>query len=167
MKLDLREIMEEGGGSLPFSFEVTADGLVFSGVDEFTAPVVFSGRVENHAGTFTVTGELDSQMACTCGRCLKHFVKPLHIPVRVYLAEELQDEDSEDIYLLSEGRFCDLDEIGMEALVLNMEQRQLCSEDCKGLCPKCGKNLNDGPCNCGEDRDPRLAVLWQLLENDE
>ena len=48
-----------------------------------------------------------------------------------------------------------------------MDSRFLCREDCKGLCPKCGKDLNDGPCKCGEDQDPRLAVLAQLLENNQ
>ena len=48
-----------------------------------------------------------------------------------------------------------------------MDTKTLCSEDCKGLCPRCGANLNDGPCGCKREVDPRLAVLAKLLENRE
>ena len=88
------------------------------------------------------------------------------MPVEAYLAEELQDEELEDTWLI-EGDEADLGEIADTALVLNMDSSFLCSEDCKGLCPRCGRNLNYGPCDCGEDQDPRLAVLAQLLENNQ
>lgn len=49
---------------------------------------------------------------------------------------------------------------------LELPQRYLCREDCRGLCPTCGKNLNEGPCGCREDNgDPRMDVLRRLLEN--
>ena len=57
----------------------------------------------------------------------------------------------------------DLDEILTTAVVLNMDSKLLCSEDCKGLCPKCGADLNLGPCGCKPETDPRLAVLQQFL----
>ena len=47
-----------------------------------------------------------------------------------------------------------------------MDGKHLCSEDCKGLCPTCGKDLNEGPCGCGKEVDPRLAVLAKLLDKD-
>ena len=47
-----------------------------------------------------------------------------------------------------------------------METKFLCSEDCKGLCPRCGKNLNLGPCGCRKEPDPRFAVLEQLLDKE-
>ena len=50
--------------------------------------------------------------------------------------------------------------------ILDMDSKFLCREDCKGLCPKCGKNLNLGPCGCGKETDPRFAVLEQLLDKD-
>ena len=52
--------------------------------------------------------------------------------------------------------------------VLDMDTKTLCSEDCKGLCPRCGADLNQGPCSCAKkDVDPRLAVLAKLLEKDK
>lgn len=165
MRISLKDIIEISGAFLPFSFEVDTSGLEFEGVRGFSSPVTASGEIRNHAGALCVTGEVRGEMDCVCARCLKEFRRELHIPIEAYLAEELQDEELEDTYLL-DGDYADLGEIATTALVLNMDQRFLCSENCKGLCPKCGKNLNDGPCECREDQDPRLAVLAQLLEKD-
>ena len=63
-----------------------------------------------------------------------------------------------------DGEEADLDEILNAAFVLNMDSQLLCREDCKGLCSRCGKDLNEGPCGCKQEIDPRLAVLAQLLE---
>lgn len=165
MRLNLKDIIEISGAHLPFRFEVDTEGLDFEGVQGFTVPAVASGEVRNHAGALSVTGEIKGEIECLCARCLKSFKKELYIPIEAYLAEELQDEELEDTYLL-DGDFVDLGEIANDALVLNMDQKFLCSENCKGICPKCGKDLNDGPCDCGEDQDPRLAVLAQLLEKE-
>ena len=57
-----------------------------------------------------------------------------------------------------------LDEILETSLILDMETKFRCREDCKGLCDTCGANLNLGPCGCRKPRDPRFAVLEQLLD---
>ena len=59
----------------------------------------------------------------------------------------------------------ELDEILTTAFVLNMDSKLLCKPDCKGLCFRCGKNLNEGDCDCRPETDPRLAVLGQLLKD--
>ena len=88
------------------------------------------------------------------------------------LAEELEDEESDEIVLLEDGQ-ADLDKLFTTACILALDGKHLCKEDCKGLCPTCGKDLNEGPCGCGKELDPRLAVLAKLLdkkdsqENDE
>ena len=57
-----------------------------------------------------------------------------------------------------------LDELVEEELILNLPSKNLCRKDCRGLCPKCGKNLNEGLCGCRSDTiDPRLEVLRQLM----
>ena len=57
-----------------------------------------------------------------------------------------------------------LDEVVVTDLLLALPTKHLCREDCRGLCPHCGKNLNEGECGCRPDVDPRLAVLEQLLD---
>ena len=66
-----------------------------------------------------------------------------------------------------DGDDLDLDETLSTLYVLDMETKFLCSEDCKGLCARCGADLNLGPCACGKEVDPRLAVLQQLLDSNQ
>ena len=61
------------------------------------------------------------------------------------------------------GDEADLDDILTTAVVLNLDSQLLCKPDCKGLCARCGKDLNEGPCGCQPERDPRLQVLEKLL----
>lgn len=166
MRIDLREIINMPGRSVPFSFELDVSDLDFDSVKEFSGPMKAEGIIRNRAGSLEVEGKLALDMTCVCARCLSEFSKHLDLDLNAYLAEELQDEDDEETYLL-DGDFADLGEIAITTLVLSMEQRFLCREDCRGLCSKCGKDLNDGPCGCREDQDPRLAVLGQLLENND
>ncbi len=165
MKLDLRELIATPGKSAGFEFELPTDGLDFDGVLGFTTPVTVRGSVHNHAGLLELRAVLSADMLCQCARCLKEFPRTLRLETAAYLAGELQDEDNEDYYLLTDG-VADLEEIARDALIFNFEPRILCRDDCKGLCPKCGKDLNEGPCDCGEDRDPRMLPLRQLLEKE-
>ena len=76
----------------------------------------------------------------------------------------MQNEEDDEILLLEDGKV-DVGELAREAFILDMYTKTLCSEDCKGLCPRCGADLNLGPCSCKKEVDPRLAVLAKLLEN--
>jgi uncharacterized metal-binding protein YceD (DUF177 family) len=67
-----------------------------------------------------------------------------------------------------EGDTVELDDIMVPELIMDMEMAVVCDEDCKGLCPKCGKDLNEGECGCNrKEVDPRLACLAALLEKPE
>ena len=81
------------------------------------------------------------------------------------VAQELEDEENDEILLL-EGTELDLDQVVTEAFVLAMDTKNLCSDDCKGLCAGCGANLNVEPCRCRPEVDPRLAALAQLLDKE-
>mgnify|MGYP001091754997 FL=1 len=62
----------------------------------------------------------------------------------------------------------DLEELARTDILLELPTKVLCSEDCKGLCSQCGKNLNEGECSCEKKQiDPRLAILSQLLDQDQ
>ena len=79
----------------------------------------------------------------------------------------MDGEEGEDGELIPlENGQLDLDEAAATAFVLGMDTKNLCSDDCKGLCAKCGADLNLGPCGCGPDVDPRLAALAQLLDKE-
>ena len=75
------------------------------------------------------------------------------------------DEDKLDEFAFIEDGFLDMDEQLREELEMEFPMRFLCKEDCKGLCSKCGKNLNEGECDCDHtDFDPRMEPLRKLLE---
>ncbi len=165
MRLNLRPIIRVPGASLPFRFELDLSGLDFYGEKPFAHPIRVSGTVRNAAGALELTGQAETTLELVCDRCLKPFSQTLALPVTTLLAEELEDEENDEIVLLENGE-ADLEEIFTTALVLSMDAKHVCSEDCKGLCPTCGANLNDGPCGCRKEVDPRLAALAQLLDKD-
>ena len=75
------------------------------------------------------------------------------------------DEDRLDDYAIIEDGFLDMDEPLREQIEMEFPVRFLCKEDCKGLCQRCGKDLNHGPCGCDKKEvDPRLEPLRALLE---
>ncbi len=165
MRMNLRELIASPGRSEDFEFELDREGLTFDGVLKYLTPITVRGRVENHAGLLKARYDIQADMLCQCARCLKEFSRTFRYEGAAYLTEELEDEDNEDYYLLDDG-FADLDEIARDAMIFNFEPRVLCKSDCRGLCPKCGKDLNEGPCGCAEDLDPRMAALSQLLEEE-
>ena len=81
------------------------------------------------------------------------------------LAQTLVDEGNDD-YIETPDFTIELDEVVISDILLSLPQKFLCSDDCRGLCPKCGKNLNLGDCGCDKrEIDPRLAILKQLMED--
>lgn len=165
MRLDLREILHVPGASLPFQFQMDLSDLDFYGEKPVTEPVEVSGTVRNMADALLLEGEAVTTLDLICDRCLKPYREELRVPVDSLLAETLEDEENDEIVLLDNGEV-DLDEVFTTALVLAMDVKHICSEDCKGLCATCGKDLNEGPCGCKPDVDPRFAALAQLLDKE-
>lgn len=165
MHLDLREIINIPGAGVTFDYEPDLAGTAFGSVNSVKSPSRAVGSIRNSAGILRFCADVDAVMQCTCSKCLKDFENPVHLHIEATLTEGDQNDLDPDIFLL-QGDYADVDEIITTEFVLNMDQRILCRKDCKGLCEKCGADLNAGPCVCKTAQDPRLAVLGQLLEND-
>ena len=118
------------------------------------------------ADALLLTGTAQTVLDLKCDRCLRPFRQELSLPVETLLAETLEDEENDAIVLLENGEV-DLDELFTTALVLAMDSKHVCRADCKGLCPRCGADLNEGPCACRPETDPRLAALAQLLDKED
>lgn len=166
MRFNLKEILHVPGASLPFESQLDLSDLDFYGERPFAHPIVIHGTVRNMAGALVLEGSADTTLELVCDRCLKPFRQELRLPVSTLLAETLEDEENDEIVLLEDGAV-DLDEVFTTALVLSMDSKHVCDQDCKGLCATCGANLNEGPCGCRKEIDPRLAALAQLLDKDE
>ena len=165
MLLGLSKIIDCPGASIPFSVSVDLSDLCYGVSYPVTEPVVASGTVRNTAGVLMMDGELTTTIHGLCDRCASPFDREIHFPIHAVLVTELADEENEDEWVFPlEGDSADLDDIVRTVFVLNLDSKLLCKEDCKGLCHRCGKNLNDGPCNCQKELDPRFAALKQLLE---
>ena len=153
MRFDVRPILHAPGKRLTFQFSLDLSDVEFAGRHPISRPVELE---------LTARTTLDA----VCDRCGKAFLQDKTVPFRCLLAEELQNEDNDEIVLLEDGEV-DVGDLARTAFILGMDTKTLCSEDCKGLCPRCGADLNLGPCSCGKETDPRLAVLAKLLENRE
>ena len=165
MLLGLSKIIDCPGASIPFSVSVDLSDLCYGVSYPVTEPVVASGTVRNTAGVLMMKGDLTTTIHGTCDRCASPFDREIHFPINVVLVTELADEENEDEWVFPlEGDSADLDDIVRTVFVLNLDSKLLCKPDCKGLCCRCGKNLNDGPCGCQKELDPRFAALKQLLE---
>ena len=165
MLLGLSGIIDCPGASLPFSTSVDLSDLQYGQCYPVSEPVLISGMVRNTAGVLVMTGNISTTIHGVCDRCATAFDQDVSIPVDVVLVTELIHEENEDETVFPlEGDSADLEEIVRTIFVLNFDSKLLCKSDCKGLCCRCGKNLNVEPCTCEKELDPRFAALKQLLE---
>ena len=165
MLLGLSKIIDCPGASVSFETSLDLSDLQFGTCYPVSEPVMASGTVRNTAGVLMMTGSITTRLHGVCDRCASDFESDLSLPIDVILVTELSNEDSEDEWVFPlEADSADLDEIVRTVFVLNMDSKLLCSPDCKGLCGRCGKNLNEGPCSCQKELDPRFAALRQLLD---
>lgn len=163
MRLDLRDIIQVPGGVKNFDFQLDLSDLDFYGENPICEPVHVQGRVVNRAGLLELEAVASSNLHLHCDSCGKPFQRVKTVEVQRMLATELQDEEDDDIILL-DGSILDAGEVMTTEFILEMDIKNLCREDCKGICPQCGADLNTEPCKCKPDIDPRLAALAQLLE---
>ncbi len=165
MMLGLSKIIECPGASVDFSASVDLHDLQFGTCFPVSEPVLASGTVRNTAGVLMMKGMITTTIHGICDRCAESFDRREEIPLDVILVTELSNEENEDEWVFPlEGDSANLEDIIRTVFVLNMDPKLLCREDCQGLCCRCGRNLNHGPCSCQKELDPRFAALKQLLD---
>ena len=165
MLLGLSKIIDCPGASLPFSTSLDLSDLRFGTCCPVSEPVNADGVIRNTAGVLMMKGVIQTRIYGVCDRCASDFERDIEIPIDVILVTELADEDNEDEWVFPlEGDSANLEDIVRTVFVLNLDSKLLCEPDCKGLCCRCGTNLNEGPCSCQKELDPRFAALKQLLE---
>ena len=158
MYIDLLSVFEKEGEKIEIDESFEQDD------ESFVSPVRATGLIENRAGIVTIRAEAKFDYATACARCNKPLLRHATVPVRHILVTELSEEDDSDEYIVAEDRKLDLNALVSEDAYLAIPYRMLCKEDCKGLCPVCGADLNEGPCNCEKPTDPRWDALKDLFE---
>ena len=129
-------------------------------------PVHADLTIKKVAEEIGIKGKIKTCLSLTCSRCLAPFEFPIDARFDlIYLPEELdvvrEELNSKDINkLFYYSRKLDLKEVVLEQLNLIFPVKPLCSENCQGMCPVCGKIINNGECSCvRSDSDPRLEKL--------
>lgn len=177
MVLDLSSLLSGKSSRLDFEYEIDSgcaenaeDAILPPDDVSFTAPVRVRGYITDNAGYMTLcaTAEIDYQSRCA--RCLEDIFGTFTLTFNRTVAASgtLQNEENDDYVVVKNGKL-DIDRELVEDLMLEFPSKLLCKEECAGLCPKCGKSLALGLCDCPKKKeiDPRLAILQKLLENEE
>ena len=165
MMIDLESLLQGGCERLALDESFDLSGETLDGVFPFTTPVCVRGDIVNRAGIVTMQAAAECTMQFVCDRCAAEAKRVLRVPMEHILVSELQSEDDADRYILVPDGKLDLYQLTLEDIFLSLPSKLLCSEDCKGICSTCGKNLNEGPCGCKKEVDPRLAALLDLFES--
>jgi uncharacterized protein len=135
------------------------------------AALTGSVQLARHARDILVRGHLEGHLKLNCGRCLEEFSTPVETDFDLLLAPAPQTSGPEEQELspaeldldFYTGEVVDLESILREQIILMLPLKPLCAEDCRGLCPRCGANLNRETCNCPvEKADSPLAKLAKL-----
>ena len=127
--------------------------------------------------TVHVRGRLSGRLQLDCGRCLEGYTAPVEQELDLFYLpgaterpedqeEEVELSDREVVVGYYDGARLDLGDVAREQIFLSLPLKRLCREDCRGLCPTCGKDLNAGNCGClppDEPEDPRLSPLRRLI----
>lgn len=119
--------------------------------------------IRNSKGIY-ITGKLNSNIESECTRCLKPVLLPIQIEMDDLFYHPPQTAP-EGEFSVGEDGFIDLAPLVRQLSLLEVPMQLFCQADCKGLCPNCGHNFNEGSCQCANDEfDPRLSILRDLLD---
>ncbi len=165
MKVDISDITRVNGASLELNFQEAL--FTEQLMDGFTInkPVSFAGTLVNMNGILKLDGRLKTGYKVTCYRCLKEIENQLDIKIAESIMNGKPDIDEPEAYSY-EGNYLELDKIFEDNIILNLPMKQVCTQECKGLCQKCGANLNEGPCSCKEDSvNPQMESLRNFFDN--
>jgi len=192
MKLDVTQILSGKLTKMPFSYSFSPDtaylpteGVILPADVQIPADgITVTGEVRSVGGYILLDAHVDVVYTTPCSRCLDEIraqmsfelsrtIRSGESAVRFSDAEEEWDGVLEDVLYLTEGAVCPDGDI-LEQIVLELPMVQVCSDDCLGLCPYCGRKIAEG-CDCAakeaekakKEIDPRLAKLQKLLEKPD
>ena len=166
LRIDLAAVRE---GPVETAAEVAVgDPLVTAAGVALASPLVVTGRLSTAGeGKYYWQARLRTVVMAECRRCLA----PVHVPLSqtlglVFVAEGEASEEDDCYVVPRRATMLDLSEAVREELILATPQFVECRDDCRGLCPQCGADLNAGPCGCQKETDPRWAALTKLRKGE-
>ena len=166
MIIDLKHIFVNDNSVLPLEYQLDMSDVEYMGEYPLKKPVCIKGTISNKASLVRLDASIIYDYEAPCDRCGVETVRKHTLTLDKSLAVSIEGEESDTILITPDMKL-DLDELVYSETVVSLPMKHLCSEECLGICFKCGKNLNEGKCGCPEKEiDPRLAALAELLKND-
>lgn len=168
MKYDLTQLISQKINEIEIDSKLTFkqdDELSMS--DSYnSAPVMVTGAIKRNGKNFSLELKYESTWSYNCGRCLTPTDYVIEGEIIRSIVKERNDVEDENVYV--ESAVIDLYDVIYNDIVLNLPLQVMCDDDCKGLCPDCGINLNTETCQCEDENiDPRLAKLKNLFTHTE
>ena len=159
MKLDTAELFKNEGYTVPLEGEIDYSGVDYYGDRPFRTAHV-AGKAENRGGIVSLRLDVLMEVETSCARCLKPIAFTKKAKVREILVRKSGETDeASESYTVVDGRTLDLFDVVLSAVLLDIDMVFLCREDCRGLCPVCGADLNEGMCDCGKnDQEDRSST---------
>ncbi len=147
MTFQLKSIFSIPGESKEFEYEIDRGKLFERTGIVFHSDVKVKGSIVNRAGVVKLVYHCDAAVDHVCDRCLCEFVREYGFDFEHILVTDTKCDD----YVVCNDFELDLDELAVCDMLLEFPTKILCKEDCKGLCAKCGADLNKGECSCVRD----------------
>lgn len=166
MRIDLTNLFNGSNEVISIDFTLDLNELEYSGYNPIKDGATVKGSIYAKAGVVYLDCSVGFDFNGICDRCAEDITKHFSFKLDKILVSEMANDTDFDDYIVVENGMLDLDELIEEEITLFLPAKMLCSEDCKGLCMTCGKNLNFGKCNCKKEVDPRMAALLQLLDEE-
>ena len=170
MIIDLSSIIKDYDGSMNINVKSELENTDFLG-EEFSFPngLNINGKITNNTKSLHLSANVTGKMIVHCARCQIPVEENVQFDISEILVRD-DDENAEidDDVVVFSGHSIDIDDIIINNFLMNVSGKYLCSEDCKGLCPKCGQDLNVAPCDCKDDDiDPRWIALTEIMKNSD
>ena len=165
LEINLEPLFYQTAEKIDINHTLDLSDLEVSDTKPFKTPATIKGVITNDTDIVSMHAVVTVLYSGNCDRCAKEVNREYTILMEHTFVTELNDNQNDEYMLVPTMRF-DLEGLATEDVLLYLPSKFLCREDCKGICPTCGKDLNDGPCDCKKEIDPRLAALTQLLEDD-
>lgn len=166
MKIDLRRLKHHPQESEAFSLQAGGNDNFLKEVGgRFVEPIKVEIVVENTGTLFAGRGKIQTLLQLPCARCLKNFNYPLEIDFQTVMVENIRSDQysPDEGFIFFDGETADIGSVVYESVFMAIPICPLCQEECRGLCPVCGKDRNTEKCSCQEDAiDPRWEKLKSL-----
>lgn len=169
MKIDLSSVIKVTGAEIAIDGEVGFSDAQFLGENyRFSEPLKIKGRVYNNGKTLALELDVTGEMETNCARCLEPLMADVSYSIHELLSQREDGAKEDEDIILFDGYEIELDDIIEDHFLMNVSGKYLCDEECMGLCPHCGKNLNDGDCDCNKEYiDPRWQALADILNQSK